>query len=113
METPDAISLVDRVVSDYGLVGLVLIALLFYRRPIIEALARQVSDPTVETLKALRAASEAQSNHFAQNNQMFTAIVQLLPALAQEMKAHREATEESLQVLRAMHVELIRSERGK
>lgn len=104
---------IDRIIADYGVVGIIAALLIFYRKPLIEAMARQASDPTLEALRALKNTSEEQARHFANNNQMFAGIAQAMPLLAQEMKAHREATEESLQVLRAMHVELIRSERGK
>ena len=67
-------------IGKYGLVGAVVLALLFYRKPLLDMLGRATRDPLVESLGA-------QNMHFADNNRMMHAMGPTLISIDNTLKS--------------------------
>jgi len=67
-------------IGKFGLVGAVVLALLLYRKPLLDMLWRATRDPLVESLGA-------QNAHFADNNRMMRAMGPTLASIDGTLKS--------------------------
>lgn len=88
-------SQVAEFIAKFGLVGAVVLALLFYRKPLLDMLGRATRDPLVESLGA-------QNTHFADNNRMMHAMGPSLIGIDNTLKSILREQESQTRLLNSI-----------
>lgn len=82
-------------IGRFGLAGAVVLALLLYRKPLLDMLGRATRDPLVESLGA-------QNMHFADNNKMMQAMGPALVSIDATLKASLREQEAQTRLLNSL-----------
>ncbi len=82
-------------VGKYGIVGALVLALLLYRKPLLDMLGRATRDPLVESLGA-------QNMHFADNNRMMHAMGPVLASVDGTLKSILREQEAQTRLLNSL-----------